>query len=493
MLKLLVILFLLTSVTLFAQDVPIEEGGFQTVGKTATLGIEASTIFAYDIINNSSGLQSRSGMELIMPLFPHADRGLYPEDTSEPVVRLALKNAAFTWLNVYQTRGGNYEQDDFNNWNARPLVLTFDSFEADLVWMNYFFRVASSTTVFRTTKASLTSIFDDVMDARERWYVFWPQTRGLWTADRYNIQQLPLLRRKLERDFIDEDYRHMRTRMSGILAAGGEFETFAFAVKAASRYPGVEQTDPIQPANIENAWLFGADFEIVPFENFRIEATGFAGINYEKTDVKKNPLNFGISAEYRYIYDDRFFMMPKIGFDFAMDTASDDPAEWEIGAAFMIYTRGYNYLTSYRLLDWDDVIPVGASISINMNQDNIMNAIISWFEPADPDSLVPNFGGFLQIEVADFLGSDLGIDYAVLGQVEYMIGGKIIPYIRAGYKPEFIERSNTNTTGDYLINGAAGCFMTPAHRFSIDVRYEIETLNGAFNRNLISSVFTIKI
>jgi hypothetical protein len=492
MVKLFAILLLVMAVTLFAQDIPVEEGGLLTTGRTATLGIEASTAFAYDLINNSTGLQTRAGMELIMPLFPHADRGIYPTDTSEPAVRLALKNSAFTWLNIFQTRGGNYEQDDFNSWSVRPLVLTFDSFEADLVWMNYFFRIASSTTVFRTSKASLTSIFDDVMDARERWYVFWPMTRALWTADRYNIQQMPLLRRKLVRDYIDEDYRHMRTRMSGILAIGGEFDNFAFALKAASRYPGVATTDPVQPANIENAWLFGADLEFIPFENFKFEATGFAGINYEKTDVKKNPLNFGVSFEYRHIFNDRYFLTPKLGFDFAMDTATDDSSEWELGVALLFHTRGYNYLTSNRNLDWAEVIPVGASLSINMNQENETNLILSWFEPAGPDSMIPNFGGFLQIEAVDLFNHVSGLDYAALLQLEYMIGDKVVPYVRGGYRPEFRSGSNTTTTGNYIISGMVGCYFTPAHRFSVDVRYEMETLEGEITRNLISSIFTIK-
>jgi hypothetical protein len=491
MAKRLAILFLVLAPDAYAQEVPVEEGALLNIGKTATLGVEASTAFAFDAVNSTTGLETKAGMELLLPLFPNADRGLYPTDFSKPTVRLALKNASFSWLNIFQTRGGNYEQDDFNSWAARPLVLTFDSFAADLVWSNYFFRVASSTTIMQTDTISLFSIFEEVMDTRERWYVFWPQTRALWTADRYNIQQLPLLKGKLARNYVDEDYRNFRTRMSGILAAGAEFEKFSVTLKAASRYPGVPTTDPVQPANTDNAWLVGADFTLVPIENLTFDLTGFAGINYEKTDVNKNPVNFGASVEYLMPLSDRYFLTPKAGFDFAMDTAAEE-TEWEAGAGVLFHTRGYNYLTSSRVLDRAEVIPIGASLSMNVNQDTVMNVLLSWFEPAGPDSMLPNFGGFLQFELADLLENDKGLDYAVLAQIEYLIAGKFLPYVRGGYVPVFKGTSTTETTGDYSIRGALGCFMTIINFFSIDVRYEIGLAAGELDRNLFSTVFTIR-
>jgi hypothetical protein len=485
-----IFMFLVLATVLFSQEVPVEQGSLLTAGKSATLGVEASTAFAYDIDNNSTGLETKAGMELIFPLFPNADRGLYPDNYDTPAVRLALKNASFTWWNRYSTNGGNYEQDDFNEWRARPLVLTFDSFSADLVWKNFFFRVASSTTIMQTDQVSLFSIFDDVMDAGDRWYIRRGQTAALWTAERYNIQQLPLLQGKVNRNFIDEDYRPLRTRMSGIIAAGMEFEKINFAVKAGSRNPGYPTADPVRPANTENAWVFGADLELLPFENFTVAATGFAGINYEKTDVLKNPLNFGILTEYRLPLSERYFITPKAGFDFAMDTNTDE-SEWELGTGVLFHTRG-SYVTSSRVLDRAEVIPVGASLSVNMNQDNVLNMMLSWFEPADKNAMLPNFGGFIQFELSDLLGNGSGLDYAALVQIEYLIAEKVAPYIRGGYMPVFKSGSTVVTTGDYLIKGVVGFYITPVHFFSIDICYEMNLVNGDVNKNLFTSVFTIR-
>jgi len=490
MAKRLAFIFLVLATVLYAQEVPVEQGSILTAGKAATLGVEASTAFAYDLIENSSGLETKAGMELIFPLFPNADRGLYPDNYDTPAVRLALRNAAFTWWNRYSTNGGNYEQDDFNEWRARPLVLTFDTFSADLVWKNFFFRVASSTTIMRTDQVSLFSVFDDVMDASDRWYIRRGQTAALWIADRYNIQRLPLLQGKINRDYVDEDYRPLRTRMSGIIAGGVEFEKFSFALKAGSRNPGYPTADPVRPANTENAWVFGADVEVVPIQNLTLAATGFAGVNYEKTDVQKNPLNFGISAEYQMFLSDRYILTPKAGFDFAMDTNTEENT-WEVGAGILFNTRGV-LKTSSRVLDRAEVIPVGASLSMNVNQDNGLNMMLSWFEPAENDAMLPNFGGFIQLELADLLETGSGLDYGILAQIEYLIAGKFTPYVRGGYMPVFKNNSTTATTGDYMIKGAVGCYLTPIHFFSMDIRYEFGLVEGDLNKNLITSVFTIR-
>ncbi|MDR0301902.1 MAG: hypothetical protein LBI04_06290 [Treponema sp.] len=460
-----------------------------TTGKSATLGVEATTKFAMDIDNKTTGLETKAGIELIFPLFPKSDMGVNSNNFDQPAVRLALKNAAFTWWNTYETKGGNYEQDDFNRWGAgRPLILSFDSFYADAVWKNYFFRVASSTTVMQNDITSLFSIFDDVMDANDRWYYRRAITRALWHTERYNIQDLPLLKDKIVRNYTDDDYRGA---ISGMLAVGAEFDKFTAAVKAASNKNGIENTD--------NAWLFGADIEVVPIDNFKIALTGLIGKDYEKTTVGKNPLDFGASVEYRIPLSDsdRYFLTPKAGFDFIRDTETGD-SEWELGAGILLHTRGFDYTTSSRILDWDDIIPVGFSASMNMNHDSGINAMVSWFDPAGPDSMLPNFGGFLQLELGNILeANDEKSALGILAQLEYMIAGKFTPYIRGGYTPEFQNNSTTAITGDYLIKAAIGCFMTPIHFFSVDLRYEMDTKlldsGGTENLgNMLNLVFTIR-
>ena len=474
---------------LYAQEVPVEEGALLNAGKTATLGVEASTAFAWDIENQSTGLETKAGMELIFPLFARADRGLYPDDFSDPAARIALRNASFTWWNIYEQRGGNYEQDSFNSWTARPLVLSFDSFSADVVWTNYFFRVASSTTAFRTDQISLFSIFDEVMDVNDRWYYRRSATRALWHTDRYNIQQLPILKNRIVRDYLDDDYRGS---ISGDLALGAEFNRISAALKTASAKNGRDNND--------NAWLVGADVEVVPMENLRFDLTGFAGFNYESNTgantAGKNPVNFGIVAEYRMPLSDRYILTPRLGFDFAMDTAAEE-SEWELGAGVLFHTRGYDSLASSRLLDWDEVIPIGASAFMNINKDSYINMMLSWFEPAGPDSMLPNFGGFLQLELANVTGKDsITTAFGILTQLEYLIAGKFTPYVRGGYAPEF-RADNTGITGNYLVKGALGCYMTPIHFFSVDLRFEMDTRlledgGTETGRNLLSTVFTIR-
>ena len=497
--KCLVLLFLVFTAALYAQDdVPVEEGNQLSVGARARMGLEATTGFVWDIENKATGLETKAGIELRFPLVPAANRGIYPEDFNTPAVRLALTNASFSWWNTFNTRGGNYEQDDFNNWANRPLVLTFDTFYADVVWKYYFFRIASSTTVFKTSQASLFSIFDEVMDAGDRWYYRRSQTRALWHTERYNIQQLPLLRGRMTRDFINEDYRPIRTRLTGMLAFGAEFNKIEFAVKIGSRFSGRPLTDPALPANTENAWLFGLDLAYTPVENLIIDLKGFVGVNYEKTDVEKNPANVGLSLEYRIPFNDRYILAPRAGFDFSMDTSSKE-IEWETGAGLVFYTRGYDTLTSSRILDWDEVIPIGASLSVNFNHDFLMNLMVSWFEPAGRDSFLRNFGGFIQFEISDMLGKELGMDFGVLAQIEYLIAEKFLPYIRVGYRPFFQTTSNnvvdghqTNVTGDYVLKGMVGCYITPINFFSIDVRYEINLVGGDIINNLLGAFFTIR-
>jgi hypothetical protein len=474
---------------LYGQEIPVEEGALLSTGKSATLGLEASTAFAWDINNNSTGLETKVGMDLVFPLFPKADRGLYPENFDEPAVRIALKNASFTWWNTYSTKGGNYEQDSFNSWTARPLVLTFDTFAADLVWTNYFFRVASSTTAMQTDQSTLFSIFDEVMDAGERWYYRRSATRALWHTERYNIQQFPLLKEKIFRDYIDDDYR---SSISGILALGAEFDKFSAAIKAASHKNGIDNND--------NAWLFGVDMEFVPLENILITLTGFYGLNFEKNTGEtagRNPLNFGSSIEYRFDLSDRYILTPKLGYDFATDTISNESA-WELSGGFLLYTRGYNYLTSSRILDWDNVIPIGASASLSMTDDSTLSAMVSWFEPAGNDSMLTNFGGFLQLELANLLGvNDSTSAFAMLAQLEYIIAEKFTPYVRGGYMTEFQDDSSILTTGSYLVKAALGFYITPVHFFSVDIRYEMDTilLNGGGTepgKSLFYTVFTIR-
>jgi len=468
------------------------------IGRNATLGLEATTAFGWDINNNSTGLETRAGMDLIFPLFPSNDVGYIPEDDypEEPTVRLVLSNASFTWWNTFFTSGGNYEQDHFNKWNVRPLYLSFDEFLADLVWQNYFFRIASTTTTMQTNTITLRSIFDDVIDASNRIHV--TRNWALWRNDRYNIQEFPLLKHRINTDMLNIDYRR---DVSGILAAGVEFQRFSAAVKAASRFPARGATEAA--SNIENAWLFGADVSVVPLDQFKIDITGFAGSNYDKVTTSaanngKNPLNFGLMAEYQLPLVNDFILLPFVGFDFFYDTIGEE-AQYEMGAGVLLYTRGYDTRVSSRVLDYDNVIPIGASLGFNINDKNRMNMMLSWFDPAGRDSLIENFGGFFQFELGNLLSVENDeLDYALLAQLEYSINGTITPYLRGGYGPQFTGTgANISKVKDTaIIRAALGCYLTMIHFFSIDLRYEMRNVilkdDIEMEHGLFSAVFTIR-
>ncbi|MCL2443226.1 MAG: hypothetical protein FWD13_07150 [Treponema sp.] len=482
------LLVLVAAVVLYGQEAQEDFGSTLNTGRAASLGVEATTILGWDIEKGSVGLETKVGLELIFDLFPAADRGIVPENTDSPAVRLLIKDAAFTWWNSYSTRGGNYEQDDFNHWKARPLTLTFDTFSADVVWKNYFFRIASSTTMMKVNTVSLFSIFDDLMDANDRFYYrdIPPDDEpfSLWSEERYNIQQFPLLRKRLQRDAVDADYT-----ISGILAAGAEFEKFNFTVKAASFNIGYENTN--------NAWLFGADAEIVPIENLKIDASALVGINYDK-EVGENPLAFGAAVRYQLPLSEKFILTPYLGFDFLYDTSGGD-VQWELGAGVALYTRGLDERVSYRVLDFDDVIPIGASFGVNIDHNSNINLVLSWFDPAGRDSLIENFGGFLQLEIANLLSQGDSMDFALLAQFEYIINGKFTPYFRGGYRPEFSSTSSTpdiTRTGNMIVSAALGCYITPVHFFSFDLRYEMKhllTTSGfEVDKGLLSAIFTIR-
>ena len=474
-----------------------------TAGKAATLDVEATTIFGWDINNNSTGLRTRAAMELIFPLFPSNNIGVYPEDTSSPTVRLALNNASFTWWNTFFEEGGNYEQDNFNKWLATPLLLTFDDFLADVVWKNYFFRVASTTTVMRTNVIALRSIFDDVMDAEKRidYIAGNPRWRTFFLPERYNIQDFPLLKNRINRDMLDVDYRN---DISGILAGGVEFERFAFTLKTASRFQARGTTEAT--SNTENAWLFGVDADVVPIDNLKINFTGFAGVNYDKVPLKdvnnpnngKNPLSLGLLGEYQLPVSDQLIVVPFTGFELNYDAIAKE-TEWEFGVGTMLYTRGFDTRESSRVLDYDNVIPIGASFAMSLNQKSRLDMMFSWFDPAGRDSLIENFGGFFQFELGNILNVENDVlDYALLAQLEYSINGKLTPYVRGGYGPQFrgTGSSVTKVKDTALIKAVFGCYLTLIHFFSIDVRYEmrnvITTKDVEMENGLFSIAFTIR-
>jgi hypothetical protein len=167
---------------------------------------------------------------------------------------------------------------------------------------------------------------------------------------------------------------------------------------------------------------------------------------------------------------------------------------WEFGGGVMFYTRGFENRTAYRVLDFDDVIPIGASFGLNVDNDYKLNMMLSWFDPAGRDSLIENFGGFLQLEIGNLLEKEEEtFDFAVLGQLEYVIQEKVTPYIRGGYKPQIEAGKKTD---NMVLTIAPGFYLTPIHFFSFDLRYEMNNVitpeKMEVDKGLFSVMFTIR-
>ncbi len=443
------------------ETIPSDYGNAITIGKTGVLGVETSTTFAADLSDGSTGLETKAGIEAIFDLFPRADRGIMPENMDSPFVRIELKNAAFTWWNTYQTAGSNYEQDDFNTWTAQPLVLSFDSLTTDVVWNEYYLRVAGTKPSMRIDSASLGSIFDEVMDAvKDRWYV--TRMTALYYIERYNTLHLPVLQHLIPRDLINID---LQSDLSGQLGIGATFENWHIDLLAGSFYNGVE--------NNSNQWSFKMDASVTLITGFTLSMEALAAINRNLTG-NENPVAFGVSAEYLVPLSEKVFIKPFTGFDGNIATPRLSSFEWEAGGGVFLYLRGADKKVSYRDIDRDEVIPAGFSIAMNIDYGYRSNIILSYFDNAGEDSTIKNFGGFAQIEAADIFAAAEDYPYiAATVQVECLIGGVFLPYIREQFGPEFVDISGTlKKTGYSRYTSAAGLYITPIKYFSVDLMYE---------------------
>lgn len=463
----------------------VESSHHLELGKSGTLGIEASTAFVADLDDGSTGLETNVGLELYLPLFPAKTRGvLDPNGYEQPGVRLLFKNLCFQWLETYATVGGNYKQDNFNSWVARPLVLSFDSLSADVVWKHFFVQVAGTTNPMEQDKASLCSIFDKVIDTDDRWYI--KKEYALYYKTRYNKLDLPMLG-TMNRNFIDKDYDYSEL-VSGQMGAGVEYRKFTVMAKAASLYNGED--------NDNNAWMFGLDAAVYPTENISIKPNVIAAVNCQK-DLGTNPFTAGISADYKIPLKGTMVLKPFVGFDYAADTSSSDWI-WEAGGGAYLYFRGTDYLASHRDIDYDEIVPVGISAAMNAGQQSggraVVNAVVSGFELADRNAVVPNLGYFFQFEAADITASD-DVHTAVCGQVEYLIANKILPYVFGKYYPE-MSTNKEHYLGNTLLNAKIGCYFTPIQYFSLDVNYGITfTVQGenSVDKGQIGATCTIRL
>jgi hypothetical protein len=426
------ILFFFLTAIVFAETIETGKKGF--------IGIETSTTLSTDLNDGSTGLETKAGIEAIFSLFPREDRGIIPENTDSPVVKIEIKDSSFTWWNTYKTTGGNLEQDDFNPWTAQPLVVNFESLTADVLWKNYYFRVAGTKPDMSLNNFSLLSIFDDVMSAsKDRWYVF--RKTALYANERYNVLQLPVLGDDINRNLLSLGFQD---KVSGQLGLGASFSNWNIDALAGSLKNGKD--------NNNNSWLFSIDTNIQPIEQINISTDILMGFNLGLD--YNNPVALGLGVKYLVNPLSPIKVMPYIGGDgvFEIDNSSYN---WEIGGGLFIYFSEPDYYTNHKNIDHDNVIPQGLSLSFNMNKDNESNAIIAFFNDTTKNSLFGNLGGFAQIEMANLIKSDK-FKWGLTAQIEYLILNKYKPYIRETIKPN---------KGDTLYNSVVGLELSPINNY----------------------------
>lgn len=442
------------------------------------LGVEAGTEFIWDIENKSTGLETNVGIELYLPIFDKQNRGIYSESGyKQPGVRLVVKDMCFQWLEVFFTKGGNYEQDNVNSWTSRPLVLSYGDITGDVVWNHFFFQIATTTNPMKVKKAAAESIFDDLIDNDDRWYV--KKDFALYSRTRYNKMHFPLLGDEIQRDFCEINFED---DISGQLGVGVEFSKIEAVFKAASLLNGED--------NDNNAWILGGDVSLFPFEQMKIEVTALGGINCEKDmdnpfgtkfgEAGKgdyNPFSAGINVEYKLPFSGDLVLKPFVGLDYAMNLENTDQRMWELGFGAYLYFRGEEYLAKHRDIDYDEIIPVGVSVAATVTQykDNDVrgNLILSAFELADRKALIPNLGYIVQLEISG-MGNNT-THTAVAAQVEYLILGKILPYVFVKYSPQR-SLDYKKLFANEMFEFKVGCYLTPVRFFSLDIYYKTDFL-----------------
>lgn len=449
-------------------------------GDTGTLGIETSTTFLADLNDGSSGLETKVGIEAIFNLFPKKDRGVIPENSDTPTVKIELKNSSFTWWNKYKSEGGNFEQDDFNSWTAQPLVINFESLTTDVVWKDYYFRVAGSKSGIKSNSSSLQSIFDDVMDASEnRWYI--NRKKALYYSERYNVLELPILGDSLNRDLVNVD---LQDEISGQLGFGAEFESWNIDALVGSLANGKDNDD--------NSWVFNIDSNIHPLDNIEITTDLLIAINLglDKAvtpEAYQNPIAFGFGVKYLINPESDIKVLPFIGADSVYEQDSME-LNWELGGGVFVYFSNIGTFTSHRSVDRDEVITQGLSFSVNLDNNDESNMIFAFFDDTTTGSLFGNFGGFTQFEMANMLSSNgQELAWAVAGQLEYLFNGKALPYVREKISPN---------SGETLYNTVVGLELTPINNLLLDFKYEREDTESSSiedDYGLISIEFNISL
>ncbi|MCL2804859.1 MAG: hypothetical protein FWD26_02860 [Treponema sp.] len=457
---LLIVLVILISAPAFAEiAVPFFGGN--------NFNMDADTIFAVNFNNFATGLQTIVGFGLWFEFTPYADRNITPQRNALSV-SLRLSNSAF-----YAWRG--YDSPDDSGYSTPTLwgqpdqatSVWFDTFVAQLEYNQYWIRIAGIEPEITLSQASIKSVFDPIINNR--------------TDVAKNRLPMPLFHSGNLYNgaggvvsVIGQDLVHLNRReveIAGNLSAGMKTEIFDLVFKIGS-WKTAEQND-------NNSWIAGMDFTWRPNFTNLINFSVLTAVNYDSVRrrkgnesqdtvndpmadpdmLKENPIAVGLGYEYRINLPGRMVMKPYIGVDYIYEFETGE-YNFEIGAGLQWFFRGtgaaFKRNTRIGGVTLGDVeIPAALIIGFNADKNGIINGIISLNE-SPHSSLIPRLGGFLNLELMNIGARDYtapdGVVYgdflwAVMGQVEYLLTDKIMPYISVRYVPGVL-----NLTPGYKID-----------------------------------------
>ncbi|MCL2443225.1 MAG: hypothetical protein FWD13_07145 [Treponema sp.] len=492
-----------------------------------SFSMDADTIFAANLNNGATGLQTIVGIGLWFEFTPYADRNITPQRNMLSVSLRMANSAFYAWRGYDGPDDSGYVGPTLWGQPDQAMSVWFDTFIAQLEYNEYWVRVAGIEPEITLSQASIKSVFDPVINnrtdvAKNRMPLPLFHSGGLYNGAGGVVSVIG-------QDLVNLNRREVE--ISGNLSAGMRTETFDLTFKVGS-WKTVQQ-------NNNNGWVAGVDFTLRPDFTNLISLSLLGALNYDtvtrrKGDenqstvndpmadpdaLKENPIAFGVGYEYRLNLPGRMVMKPYIGVDFIYEINTND-FNFEIGGGLQWFFRGTGaqFKRNARLggTQLGDVeLPAALIAGFNVDRNGIVNGIISLNE-SPQFSLIPRLGGFLNLELMNITGNEYkapdGKTYndflwAVLGQVEYLVNDRIMPYAFVRYVPGVINlEPGFKEDPEYALSFGRdfaslttkiGCQFLLFSNFTIDVWYErndvMDNKDWKLDNGLININFRISI
>lgn len=492
----------------------------QNVNTNAWFDLKTHTTLGYNFEEDVFGMESTLDQAQIWWEFmPYATRGAEPSKSQglQASVRIEGLKYAFKFYNEKKSYTDNNNQGDFHaegdtksdqqettGWRERPGAaddkesnyFNYERIVSEVKYKNWFMNFYNydynDGPVAGFSNASLCSIFDDL--------------RNFKIFDKDGDNSVGILYFNGIRDS-----RNTLSKgnygLTGILSTGFNFDKADVMVSVGTPgswiakngdAPGqIKSGKSYQKLNEHNKVVLQLNTVFRPVENLTINADALGTINYYKkseadetagiSELAHDIYTAGIGVSYKLPAGEKGVIAPYAGFDFNHTIGREDDTnltgddtQIELGAGVAWYWRGEGVKTSYDVIDyWGRQFPIGLSVGMNADQDGRTNLVISALEKADKDALIPNLGGFFELEwlnIGEVKHEDSALFLA--GQLEYVIGVPVSKRKSVDVKPYIFGRLIQNRGDDlkrtdaYNLDTRVGVIVYPCARFSVDLRYE---------------------